>query len=215
MNRFLPASISTNSKHGFTILELLVATIVFSVVLLLVTAGIMQITRVYYKGVTESNTQNAARSIIESISQSIQFSGGGVTATPTPAPGSDQVFCIGNQHYSYRLGWQVENNPDPGKSQAWHALVQRPLTGSCASPQDMDLQPVTGRDMLPSHMRLSRLVIQDLGSNQYRVEVRVVYGDDDLLNDDNGPNAACISESAGTQFCSISELSTTVVKRVK
>lgn len=216
MNRFIPKSKrSIEGKRGFTILELLVATIVFSVVLLLVTTGIMQIARVYYKGVTETNTQNAARSIIETISQAIQFSGGGVTETPAPSPGTDRVFCVGSQHFSYRLGWQVENDPVAGDNQAWHALVQRPLNGSCTGAQDMDLEPVTGRDLVPRHMRLTKLVVEDLGSNQYRVQVRVVYGDNELLNDPTGPEASCVNESAGTQFCSVSELSTTVVKRVK
>src|SRR5688572_1794031 len=97
-------------ERGFTILELLVATIVFSVVLLLVTAGIMQITRVYYKGVTETNTQNTARTIVDTISQAIQFSGGDVTVTnPAAVPGTDYAFCVGNEQFSYRLGWQVEN----------------------------------------------------------------------------------------------------------
>ena len=217
MNKLLAGLRQGNDrKHGFTILELLVATIVFSVVLLLVTAGIMQIARVYYKGVTESNTQNAARSIIDNISQAIQFSGGAVTETDPPMPGEDEVFCIGSQHFSYRLGWQVEDNPNSAQNQAWHGLVQRPLTGSCTGAQDMDNENLTGRDLVPRHMRLTKLSVEDMGGNQYRVQVRVVYGDNDLLTiPATGADVACRSQSAGTQFCSISELSTTVVKRVK
>ena len=217
MNRFLRQTRRIKGgKRGFTILELLVATIVFSVVLLLVTAGIMQIARVYYKGVTETNTQNAARNIIETISQAIQFSGGPVTNTDTPpVPGAERFFCIGSQHYSYKLGWQVENNPVAGQNQSWHALVQQPLTGSCAGVQTLTNQAIVGRDLLGRHMRLSKLVVLGLGNNQYRVEVRVVFGDNDLLSNPTDPNTVCRGESAGTQFCSISELSTTVVKRVK
>jgi prepilin-type N-terminal cleavage/methylation domain-containing protein len=209
---------------GFTILELLVATVVFSVVLLVVTAGILQIARVYYKGVTESTTQNTARAIIDTISQAIQFSGGNVTATPSPAAaGTNYAFCVGNQQFSYVLGWQVENGVNAAKNQGWHALVQRTAAGCSTSTPAQDVrgtETVSGRDLVGEHMRLSNLVVEPAGPNQWRVTVRVVYGDNDLLNDPPGPSgptssdAGCRGERAGSQFCSVSELSTVVIKRV-
>jgi len=42
-----------------------------------------------------------------------------------------------------------------------------------------------------------------------------VYGYNDLLNNPTATNASCRGVRAGTQFCSISELSTVVVKRVR
>lgn len=209
-------------EQGFTILELLVATIVFSVVLLLVTAGIMQITRVYYKGVTETNTQNTARTIVDTISQAIQFSGGDVTVTnPAAVAGTDYAFCVGNEQFSYRLGWQVENTHSIPTNQTWHALVQNSASGSGAdcssatSAQTLTAESVSGRDLVNQHMRLSNLRVVSLGNNMYRVQVRVVYGDNDLLNNPTATNATCKGEQAGSQFCSVSELSTIVVKRVE
>lgn len=202
---------------GFTIVELLVATLVFAVVLLLVTAGILQIARVYYKGVTEANTQNTARSIMDTISQAIQFSGGDVTDTvDSPSPNTNLAFCVGGQQFSYRPGWQVENGYDPAKNQAWHGLVQYAVSGcSGENPQDLINKAVNGRDLLGQHMRLSNLVVDNVGPNQYKVLVRVVYGDNDLLDNPTATNASCKSIQAGTQFCSVSELSTIVVKRVE
>jgi prepilin-type N-terminal cleavage/methylation domain len=113
----------TKREQGFTILELMIATMVFSVVLLLVTAGILQVSRVYYKGLTESTTQSTARNIIDTLAQAIQFSGAEVTETHNVNPGKDDSFCIGNKQYSYRLGSQVMNNPS-SSDQAWHALVE-------------------------------------------------------------------------------------------
>jgi hypothetical protein len=198
-------------------MELLIATVVFSVVLLLVTAGILQITRVYYKGVTESNTQNTARAIIDSISQSIQFSGQLVTETPATAPpaGANRHICVGGRQFSYQLGSQVENSPT-GANQVYHALTVRPLSGcSTSSTADtIDNQTAAGRDLIGRHMRLSNLSIRVVGTNQYRVTVRVVYGDNDLLNNPTATNATCRTQ-AGSQFCAVSELSTIVVKRVE
>ena len=205
-------------SRGFTIMELMIATLVFSVVLLLVTAGILQIARVYIKGVTESNTQNTARSIMDTISQAIQFSGGDVTETAaSPVAGTDYAFCIGNQQFSYRLGWQAENGHNPTTNQTWHALVQTSASGcsSSSAAQNLSNQSVNGRDLIGPHMRLSKLVVDNIDSNLYKVQVKVVYGDNDLLNNPTAGNTSCRGVQAGTQFCSVSELSTIVVKRVE
>lgn len=207
-----------SAASGFTIIELLVATVVFSVVLLVVTAGILQISRVYYKGVTEANTQNVARSIIDTISQAIQFNGGNVTTTPgSPTPGSPYAFCIGNQQFSYTLGYQMVDNPDSAKFQTYHALVANTVAGCTSSTpaQNVRQQAVIGRELLSPNMRLSKLSITSAGANLYRIEVRVAYGDDDLLKTPTGATTPCIDANAGTQFCAISELSTVVTKRVQ
>lgn len=210
------------AKHirGFTIVELLVATLVFSLVLLVVTTGIMQIARLYYKGLTEARTQNTARAIMDTIAQSIQFNGGDVTETPdTPVPGTSYAFCVGNLQFSYRPGWQVEDSPNATVHQSWHGLVQNTVSGCTGqSAQDLSLQAVNGRELIDPHMRVANLVVSSLGSNEYKIQIRLVYGDDDLLTpvgNPTDPTAGCKSVRAGTQFCAVSELSTVVVKRVE
>jgi type II secretory pathway pseudopilin PulG len=204
---------------GFTIIELLVATGVFAVVLVVVTTGILQVSRLYYKGVTEANTQNVVRTITDTVSQAIQFGGGDVVPTTagSATPSSPKVLCIGNQRFVYDIGWQlVDNSPDPAKHQAYHTLVQDNYSGcSSSSTQSLNVQTVSGRELLSPNMRLSKFNVTNLGANLYRVEVRVIYGDDDLLKNPNDPLTTCINATAGTQFCSISELSTVVTKRVQ
>jgi prepilin-type N-terminal cleavage/methylation domain-containing protein len=207
-----------NGAKGFTIMELLIATVVFSVVLLVVTAGILQIARVYYKGVTESSTQNTARNIIDTVAQAVQFSGGNVTPTVgSPTPGTNYAFCVGNQQFSYRLGWQVENVHNPSLNQTWHALAQNSAAGcsSSTAAQNLTNQAINGRDLVGPHMRLANLSVTPAGGNSWRIQVRVVYGDNDLLNNPTGTNASCRGQRAGSQFCSVADLSTVVVKRVE
>lgn len=209
----------TRKAAGFTIVELMIATMVFSVVLLIVTAGILQVARVYYKGITELNTQNTARGVMDTIAQSIQFSGGDVLPTPaSPTAGVDYFFCAGDAQFSYRLGWQVENELDLTKHRTWHGLV-RDTSGGCSglsSAQNLGLETVDGSDLLGQHMRLAKLVVEPIpDTDKYRIQVRVVYGDDDLLNNPTESDASCKAVSAGTQFCAVSELSTVVVKRVE
>ena len=88
----------TKNNQGFTILELLIATTVFSVILLVVTTGIIRIGNIYYKGITASKTQESIRNISSELSSSIQFANG------IKVPGSSaNIFCLGNTRYTYFL----------------------------------------------------------------------------------------------------------------
>lgn len=197
---------------GFTIIELMIATMVFGTVLLVVTTAILQITRVYYKGITQATTQSTARSIIDMISQGIQFNGGGVTETP----GSFNAFCVGNQQYSFVLGKQLTETT-PAANQTWHALVvdDKPGCTSSSPGSSMNTQVTSGRELLQPNMRLSKMSVQNIGTNLYKITVKVVSGDDDLLKNPANDTATCQNFSAGTQFCAVSELTTVVTKRVE
>ena len=204
------------SQKGFTIVELLISSLVFSLVLLTVTIGVIQITRVYYKGITESTAQNAARDALDTISQAIQFNGGEVSKTNPSAPGNWATFCGGGQQFSYRLGYQlVDGTLTPGKHQTASALLMSPNSSCSGNPGAL----TTGRELLGPKMRLANLQVTDQGNNLYKITIRVVYGDDDLLfspsgGTDTAADAKC-KATAGSQFCSVSELTTTVVKRVQ
>ncbi|HLZ15353.1 MAG TPA: prepilin-type N-terminal cleavage/methylation domain-containing protein [Candidatus Saccharimonadales bacterium] len=203
---------SAGGQRGFTIVELLIATLVFSVVLLLVTVGILQVSRVYYKGVTETNTQNAARNILDAVSQAVQFNSGTVTPSPlSPPAGSQAFFCVGSQEFIYYPGYQlVDTVPIPAQHQTSHAVIEQAFSGGCAAPGSL-----TGRELLGPKMRISNLVLKNVGTNLWQVEVRVVFGDDAVINNPTTTTASCKPQQAGTQFCAISDLSTVVVKRVQ
>ncbi|HEV7454323.1 MAG TPA: prepilin-type N-terminal cleavage/methylation domain-containing protein [Candidatus Saccharimonadales bacterium] len=203
-----------SGSNGFTIVELLIALAVFSLVLVVVTASIIQISRVYYKGVTETNVQATARSIIDTVSQSIQFSGGKVTDTPAVvSAGSSYDFCINNQEYSYRPGYKLVDST-PGTNETNHALISRTVS-ACSSPTGQLMSgAVTGRELLSPNTRLANMVVKNVGPNLYQIQVRIVYGDDDLLSNPTAANASC-KGIAGRQFCAVSDLSTVVISRVK
>jgi prepilin-type N-terminal cleavage/methylation domain-containing protein len=204
-----------NASKGFTIIELLMATAVFGAILLVITTAILQISRVYYKGITQAKTQNATRNISDIIGQGIQFSGGQVTLTNTsPTAGSSYAFCINNQQYSYTLGYQLSDSPT--SSQTYHGLVVRDTACTSATPaQNVRSSTVDGRELLDPNMRLSNLVVQQVTTGVYKVTVKVVYGDDDLVKNNRGTNATCQNFRSGTQFCAVAELTTIVTKRVK
>lgn len=199
---------------GFTIVELLIATLIFSVILLIVTSGILQVTRTYYKGVTEANTQTTARNIINAIGQAIQFDGGVIQPTAGSTPNTSYAFCVGNTRFRYILGSELATAPSG--TQTYHVLLEDNAASCAAGPTaSINAAGATGTELLSPRMRLANLSVVSLGNNLYQVTVKVVYGDDDLLANPTTPAAACQGVEAGTQFCSSSQLSTTVLKRVQ
>jgi len=198
------------NQRGFTIAELMIATLVFSVVLLLVTTGIIQIGRTYYKGINEANTQDTARTIMETVGQAVQFSGGTVGQTdPTEQAGVLKAFCVGNTQFSYRLGTQLVT-ASPGTGQSTSVLRENTVNNCNAASPPMS----TGQELLSPKMRLSELVVMPApGGVAFTIRVKVVYGDSDLLNNPTTSAAAC-KGSNGSQFCSDADISTTVYKRV-
>ncbi len=115
------------------------STVVFSGVLLLCLSALVQIGRMYYKGVTTSQTQQTARSLLDELSQSMQFTGANIrgprsltgTASPvgpviaagsTPTSGAVGFFCLGHTRYTFALDRQQAAVNDPANKKIKHAL---------------------------------------------------------------------------------------------
>lgn len=223
-------------QAGFTIIELMVATTVFSFVLLICTYGIIKVGNDYYKGITEARTQENARDTIDRITQDIQFSGGAVV--PIGANGASRGFCIGEHRYSFLLDKQLVNSLSPGPDQAKHVMIVDSPSSACAtnSPLDVAALPQFLNDpaimpALQSPEELASLnvrikpyattmigtpIYEDLIWSQpgstgvYTVGFKFVYGDDDFLT----PTHEGCAGGAGIQFCAVSTLLSTVQKRI-
>jgi prepilin-type N-terminal cleavage/methylation domain-containing protein len=200
-------------QQGFTIVELMIATTVFAVVLLLCTYGLLEIGRTYYKGVTTSRTQETARIITDDVVEALQFNGGQVEV------GHPGWHCIGTKRYSYQLNRQLTDTN--------HALVTDVPPASCTAGTGAlpigGAIPADSRELLNVRTRLSRFDIVAVNSNGlYRVTVRIVSGEDSMLVDRDGNgtiNTAdnpieCRNERTGSKFCAATELTTLVQKRV-
>ena len=198
------------NQYGFTLIELMIATTVFSVFLLLITFMTIRIGKLFQKGVIVSRTQETARTISSEISRAIQFSGGYVAFGPS---GTNYFICAGSQRYMYTLGHQLFDSAPTG-TQVSHVLISDTSPACSTTAVNMAaFNPATQRELIPNRTRLSNLTIQQAGK-MYTITVRVVYGDDDLLNNPLAINATCKGNQVGTEYCGMSELITTVQKRL-
>lgn len=177
-------------RRGFTIIELLIATVTFSLVLLIITGAIIQFSRVYYKGVVTSKTQETARSVADELARAAQFS--------RSYDGSNSsAYCFGNKVFSY------------GKETAMDAskgVVTK--NGSCAP--DFTLSG-SNRQLLGENMNLIDLsVAPNAEGTRYTISVTVAYGS----KDDRNPDGTCKTLTLGGQFCSVSTVTSTVTRRL-
>lgn len=208
------------NQQGFTLVELLIATTIFSVILMAAAAALVQMGRLYYKGVIAAKTQNVTRTVIDDVSRSIQFSSGNDAEATLPGDATVKAKCFGDIRFTYILREQVG-------PQVPHALWQDKI-GAAGCDEDVpDLrqenpygdpaQNSQGRELLSKGMRLQDFNIQaQAGSNDdiFIITVKVIYGENDLLNDPDNPTA-CKGSTVGGQWCAISDLSSVVYSRAQ
>lgn len=191
------------NNRGFTIIELLIATVVFSVILLIITGAIVQFGRIYNRGNVDSKTKEAARNIVNSISQDIQFGASNSFTPATHTTGTIYTLSTSSHCYVYRLNQQVSTG-NPG--------MMMTDGSSCPVPPAFSS---TGQEMLGDKMQLADLSVTDYDSSQnlVKISVRVVYGDNEDFTD--GTKKACKPIRVGGQFCSVAEMSAIVAKRIR
>lgn len=189
-------------QNGFTIVELLIATSVFSVILLIMASGLLYIGKVYYRTVAQNKVQEASRSIIEDISRTIQFSGMSVSFDPIDP--MTKKLCAGNTIFLGHINQQVNAS-----------ALQSGLTrtdGTCSA-----LTP-GGDELVPEGMFLHKLEIREhASSSSWEIELQLVS----LPEGEIIPGSDLFDESTGTckggpgaEFCATSSLKTTVKKRL-
>lgn len=209
----------TNNQFGFTIVELLMATAVFSIVLLIITTGIIKIGQSYYKGLIQNKTQETTRNISEDISRTIQLASG---QKVTPNPADPNRFCVGTVRYTAYLNEKVDGPVGPITSGLKAESVP---PNDCSAPDDPN-----AKQLLAKNMRLLRFKVDpaDPLAQTWRIDIRVGYGDNDLLthyNDNGAPlpgniianadSANCKSGVSGGSFCATAQLNNLVKKRLK
>ncbi len=224
----------TTSNEGFTILELLIATTVFSLVLLGAIAGFIEIGNLFYKGVSNINTQQTANQVLQDISEQFQsngdFSRSPLTQVlPTSSQSTYAYYCIGNTRYTYIINHELDVAAtsvfSPLASGGNFGLLKDTLSGStgCATPCPPS-QPVCPAgsarfnnpvELLGDNMRLSEFEITPSsgGSNFYNVTIVIAYGADNMLLNTNSPTLiGCDPTGNADEFCSVSRLNTSVFK---
>ncbi len=202
-------------QSGFTLVELIISAGVFSTILLVCTAGVIFVGRLFYKGITSSSAQEVTRGISDQITNDFALSGGYFVQVAPPPNGG---FCIGSHLYSYRLN-QIISPAGVG-----HAFVVRDYPNCDTSPPAGPDNVATGnsaagvpvstqwRELLGPNMRLDAFSATPDVTPQPQalsVSLNVISGDSSLTT-----GSRC-NGVAGSQFCATSQLNTYTVRRLR
>jgi prepilin-type N-terminal cleavage/methylation domain-containing protein len=212
-----------NTK-GFTIIELLIATAIFSVVLLIALGGFSGVGRLFYKGVSASQTQIAAENILTDVSTNIQ-SAANVNLLQTY--NNYSYYCIGGNRYTVKVNQLVLTDATPNYAANGNfGLLKDNLSGggacappcvsACASPAIAFKNPT---ELLGSNMRLGKFQISQPDAisqpNLYNIKMIMAYGDDGVVGYSTPGDYSsiyCIGNSAVQRFCAVHNLTTNIYK---
>ena len=224
-------------NKGFTIIELMIATAIFSFILLIATTGIIRIGQMYYKGVTESKTQDNVRAVSDELSRSIQFAKSTVKLHPDNMPdfsnNTVKRFCLGDYRYTGYLDkpyiQTANNTPSANKTGLWSEKLKSGSECACTINCVDQTAQMLGSNVRLLHMNVNRI---GEGDKAWNVNVKIAYGDSDLLthNDERGDlittgtpeerfnrrkDSTCRdSRATGSSFCAVAQLDTVVKKRL-
>lgn len=208
-------------QSGFTIVEFMIATSVFSVVLIVALAGFNGVGNVFYKGVAVNQTQSVSTQIMNDLRANIQSAS--AISGPVSSSNGYTYYCIGNIRYTFNLSPAA---PFDGNSAEGYApggnfgLLRDNLAGNgCADPcVSGSCQPGqaafnNAQEILSNKMQLIRFDINPDPSigHLYNVYVNVAYGDpSDFSNYHDQDNMACQGGLSAQKFCAVIRLSTSV-----
>lgn len=207
-----------NPQTGFTLIELMIATTIFSIVLTVILAAFLQIGRMFYKGVSTNNTNESTRILVDDISNDVRLADGASNAQVIS--GDKYYFCVGSHRYTYVLKQQVTaSNISNLNPLAMNAGVIRDTPGSC------DATTAAGDDkqqLLGPNMQLNALDFK-CAPTGCAIHAHVIYyGADKTVFASpshssytpeqaiNEPDARCSGNLLSTQFCAWGDISTNV-----
>lgn len=211
-------------QGGFTIAEVSIASAVFALVLLIALAVFFGISRLFYKGVSASQTQEASQQIMQNILGNFNANAG-VNANLT---GNGYTYhCVGNTRFVYNLNHKVDADGALDHSPGGNfGILMDTLPGngsSCASPCN-DTAPVvcdapnvklgkysTVVELLGNNMRVTKFSINRdaVSYNLFNLSLIIAYGEDDTLDLTDANNPLCKNQR-GSEFCAVNKINTSV-----
>lgn len=205
MQRLIPPT-NRQAQAGFTIVELMIATMIFAILLTVITMGVLYFSRSYYRGVYISATQSTARDITELVLDGVRFS-----ASVPDLPGSNNFFCVGGNVYVFDASGVYKT----GGGGSGGMYVQPQPNGGCSAPTATDPNNASRRQLLSDNMRVTYVSFTQAGGT-YSFEIKVAYGDDDLLllPPTTSPRDVNCKTGKGLEYCAVASYSGIAKKRL-
>ncbi len=190
-----------SNQKGYTIVELMIAIAVFSVIMLLVTIGIIQIARNYKQVSVRAKMEDASREIHQQIGQTIQFSGN--EFNDADDVGGYMAYCFGTQRYLYKKTPPTTDN------------TVKLLVDTITDPSECGTKPLdpNSESPLPKNSKVVAFDVNSTGSGGVTIKTRFVIGDADMFQDQDYTKP-CLGSVVGGEFCAVVELNSLATSKV-
>lgn len=193
-------------QSGFTMIELLLAMAIFSMALVIVSAGFINIVRLYQSGLASRSTQQNARLLLEEVSRTVRDSGSATPVVVTTGVGGVTVVsrvCLQN-------GSRIVVYAVDGAGNLRQGTTTVP---TCPAPA-FDSSWKTVND---STVRVTQFAIDSTGkvgpAGGTVMMTITVASKNNLDNLDDTTNKTTCRPGAGSQFCAVTTLSSTATLR--
>jgi prepilin-type N-terminal cleavage/methylation domain-containing protein len=234
----------SKNQNGFTILELMIATTILSVILLLASVVMIGIGNLYFKGLTQVKVQTSTRDVVDDLVSQLQQSNQSVDSIVydyglNPLDGNHrylQAVCINSTRYTFVTNTQIgETGTNGSTTGTFQHILWRDSSpnnfanngsffGSCPPANLLAANPSSGSffggaDLVGPNTLINPLYTD--GTNSPLVSSVSPYIIS--LNLDygaydllnlSGSTVTC-KGGVGDKFCATSSLTTTVVQRLQ
>ncbi len=160
----------TNRK-GFTIIELMIATATFSVILVIITFSVNFFLTKYYQSLTTINTQNNLISVMNNINQSIKFSLQDPSYTLPSITNPVGYLCTSSDEYVFYINRPIFQGSSTTNTSG---IIQYPIPqNTCLSPSS--ISALNGKQLLGNNLRPVYFNMSSLSNNLYNIAIGIAY----------------------------------------
>jgi prepilin-type N-terminal cleavage/methylation domain-containing protein len=178
-----------NNQSGFTIVELMISTAVFAVILLVAVLMITKSLDAYYKVSVDTSVSSTLQAVNSTVEQDMQ------SQDSTVLPQGSDYLCTSDEEFIYNLGkempTEVSSLPQP------YALYEFPIANLAQCDTTPELAPfpsaiASGQSLLGTHYRLLAFNVTPVNlldePAEWNVDIKIAYSSggvngagDDLL----------------------------------
>lgn len=218
---------TSKKESGFTLVELLIAVMFFSFILLFIASGFIALNRQFVKGRTARDIQNDARFVIEDITRSLRSSGSG-GITPSNLIQQNATMCFGGSQYTWTTLSAIESSGTADNNQYSDTSNDIRLARTQYGGGDCDVVNVSSANSVELIGPNTAVQYIDVSNNfggiasLYKIVVVLSTTQDEIIigRDENGAidtsgefatcEALQLSGDTNTEYCSVVKFETVV-----
>ncbi len=190
------------NQKGFTIIELMIASMVFSVLIIMVSAVTLGVAKQYQKATYTAQLNDASRNVHQTISQTIGYGG---DYSETSVDGY-KVYCAGTTRLFYKPSTDTAIN---------NGLYRQENTTDCGDTINIAL----AENLLPKNGFITEFSVNKIGANNaYNIKTTFKVGTVDMF--ETTPNIVkinnkCLPTLKGGDFCTEVTYTNVVVAKLR